>query len=315
MPLNILKKWFSRDDAGWVAVGIAQGGVSLAQVDHPGGNPRVVQCVHVPMTKVTAAEIGRVLREHQVTRQRVTTLLSASEYQMMPIPAPNVPADELKSAIRWQVKDSLHFDIEAVTLDAIRIPTQRNREGGEQSYYAVAAPNEAILRRTTLLEDAGARLQAIDIPEMAQRNLANLYPQQDEALMLLMADNRGSTLTFTFGGELYLTRRFDISAFNLDEGNPMERLHYWESLGRQLQLSVDYFERQSDIKVGRLVMATRSELHEQSLLESALSIPVQRLRLSEVMDVSGAPRLADPEYAQGMLPLIGAALRQERRAL
>ncbi|MDH4285307.1 MAG: agglutinin biogenesis protein MshI, partial [Gallionellaceae bacterium] len=50
-------------------------------------------------------------------------------------------------------------------------------------------------------------------------------------------------------------------------------------------------------------------------LAPALEIPVEQLDLSRVLDISAVPELADSEFAAHMLLTLGAALRQERRAL
>jgi hypothetical protein len=51
------------------------------------------------------------------------------------------------------------------------------------------------------------------------------------------------------------------------------------------------------------------------MLANGLDLPVERLDLSEVMDLSGAPALASDEAQVYALHALGAALRQEGRAL
>ncbi len=315
MAIGFLTRLFSRADTGWVAIGISGGGVSLAQVEFTGGMPRVVHCSYHPMPKVSSGALEKLAGEFRLSRQRVTTLLAANEYQIMPVEAPAVPADELNSAIRWLIKDGLNFDVDAVTLDVIRIPSGHSREGQGQSYYAVAAPNDTIRKRTTLLESARIPLRVIDVPEMAQRNLATLYESAGEAVMMLVADNSGTALTVSSDGELYLSRHVDIGVYKLDDGNTYQRQQAWDGLAREAQRSLEYFERQFELKVGKLVISLRGEMYGREMLEEQLGIPVERVRLADVLDISAVPRLADPDFASTMLLLIGAALRQERRAL
>ena len=50
-------------------------------------------------------------------------------------------------------------------------------------------------------------------------------------------------------------------------------------------------------------------------LDSELDVKVQKLDLSQVMDISAVPALADSEFAAHALTTLGAALRQESRVL
>ncbi|WP_035382764.1 hypothetical protein [Ferriphaselus sp. R-1] len=315
MAIGFLTRLFRRADSGWSAIGIGNGGVGVAQVEFTGGMPRVVQCGFHAIPKVNSAALEKLAGEHKLGRLPVTTLLGASEYQIMPVEAPNVPADELNSAVRWLIKDGLNFDVEAVTLDVIRIPSGHSREGQGQSYYAVAAPNETIRKRTVLLESARIPLRVIDVPEMAQRNLASLYETPGEAVMMLVADSSGTALTVSSGGELYLSRHISIGEYQLDDGNTYQRQHAWDELAREAQRSLEYFERQFELKIGKVMISLRSELYGREMLEEQLSVPVERVRLADVLDISAVARLSNPEFAASMLLLIGAALRQERRVL
>ena len=314
MAISLLNRVFRRAHTGWSAIAIGNGGVGLAQVEFTGGMPRVVQCGFHPMPKVNSAALEKLASEYRLGRLPVTTLLATTEYQIMPVEAPNVPADELNSAIRWLIKDGLNFDVDAVTLDVIRIPSGQSREGQGQSYYAVAAPNDIIAKRTVLLEGARIPLRVIDVPEMAQRNLAALYEVAGEAVMLLIADSTGTALTVSSGGELYLSRHIAVGEYQLDDGNTYQRQLAWDALAREAQRSLEYFERQFELKIGKVLISLRSELYGREMLEEQLAIPVERVRLADVLDISAvATRLSNPEFAASMLLLIGAALRQERR--
>src|SRR5205807_9411155 len=61
-------------------------------------------------------------------------------------------------------------------------------------------------------EGAGVRLAAIDVAEIAQRNLAACYEQPERGLAFLSFDDRGGLLTFTRNGELHALRHLDVGA-------------------------------------------------------------------------------------------------------
>jgi len=156
----------------------------------------------------------------------------------------------------------------------------------------------------------------IDIPAMAQRNIAALFEQDDRVLVLLVFDDDGGLLTFTSGGELYLARRIEIGVSQLRDANENLREQYRNRVELELQRSLDYFGRQFNRQpVSRILVGVPDDSGLVEFLASVSELSVEKLDLSQVMDISAVPALADSEFAANALPVLGAALRQERRAL
>jgi hypothetical protein len=64
----------------------------------------------------------------EVVREMITdphTVLGLSDYQLLQIDAPAVPADEMKAAARWQIKDKVDIPVEELTLDVLAVGDQR----------------------------------------------------------------------------------------------------------------------------------------------------------------------------------------------
>ena len=143
-------------------------------------------------------------------------MLDESEYSLLLTEAPDVKPEELRTALRWRVKDLIDFHINDATLDAFELPGADGNKSREM--YAVAARNEAIRRRADALQNAGINLEVIDIPEMAQRNLAALLPEDAQGVALLSFTNRGGLLTISRQGDLYLSRGLDVGLDHLQQG-------------------------------------------------------------------------------------------------
>lgn len=302
-------------DAGWCAVGIDAHGVHLAQVSLVGAMPRVVRCEYHE-GNVSAAALEKVCRGVNGGKHDFTTLLAPGEYQMLMVDAPNVPASELKTAIRWKIKDGLSYHIDDATVDVLQIPSSKYGSDRAQSMYAIAASNETIRKRITLFEQAKIGLNVIDIPEMALRNIAALFEQEGRALVLLAFDRNGGLLTFTAGGELFMSRRLEISAGQLQDANENLRQQYRGRVELELQRSLDYFDRQYNyLPVSRVLVSVPDDAGLVSSLASTVDVKVERLDLSQVMDISMVPALAEGEFVAHALPTLGAALRQESRVL
>ena len=278
--------------------------------------PRVVRCEYHETGTVSAATLEKLRREANLGSHDFTTLLAPGEYQILLVDAPNVPADELKAAIRWKIKDGLSYHIDDATVDVLQIPASKYGSDHAQSMYAIAAANDTIQKRIALFEQAKIELDVIDIPETAQRNIAALFEQEGRALALLAFDGNGGLLTFTLGGELFLARRIEISAEQLCDANENLREQYRGRVELELQRSLDYFGRQfNHMAVSRVLVSVSDDAGLVEFLAPVTDVKVEKLDLSQVMDISAVPALADSEFAANALPVLGAALRQEQRAL
>ncbi|MDD4929466.1 MAG: pilus assembly protein PilM [Gallionella sp.] len=302
-------------DAGLLALGLAAHGVYLAQVVFVGSVPRVVRCEY-HQDVVSAADLERLMRTAGLGKHEYTTVLSVGEYQMLMVEAPNVPADELKTAIRWKIKDGLNYHIDDATVDVLQIPPNKNRSDRGLSLYAIAAKNEIIQKRISLFEQARLKLSVIDIPETAQRNVAALFEQSDFALALLVIDDNGGLLTFTSGGELYLSRRIEINLGQLRDANEALREQSLSRLELEVQRSLDYFDRQfNQLPVSRVLLCVPDDIVPTFSLAAVLDVVVEKMDLSQVMDISAASGLADMDFVVQALPTLGAAMRQKARVL
>jgi MSHA biogenesis protein MshI len=319
MNLPTLSDLFSRSRlrAGWYAVCPGRKGVYFAHVKHSKNTPRVMDCSFHPMENMTPPALEKLCKDKHAAGFQFLTLLEPGEYQMLLVEAPNVPSDELKAAVRWRIKDSLNYHIDDATVDVLQIPA--NRKAGVErppSLYAVAAPNETIKKCIALFEKAKIDLKAIDIPEMAQRNIAALFEEGDFGLALLSFNDGGGMLTITCGGELYLARHLEITAGQLQDSNDSLRRQHLERVELELHRSLDYFGRQfSYVPVNRMLVAAPEQLGLVQQFDSSIELPVEQMELGKVLDISSVPELADSGYAAQMLPALGAALRMERRAL
>lgn len=304
-------------EAGWLAIDLQPDGVCFALVERSSGKPAVVFCQTVRLPPGDAVALEKLAKERHFSRYRCTTLLRHSEYQMLLVESPNVPADELKVAIRWRIKDMLDYHVNDATIDVLDIPPDRASAAKTHSMYAVAAPNRVIQQRQALFEQAKIPLAAIDIPEMAQRNIAALLEPERRGLALLSFDAEGGLLTITYDGELYLSRRLDISLGQLAEAGEPQKLAYFDRITLEMQRSFDHFERQFNfITLSKLVLAPLPGV--EGLLEylaTNLYVPVEVLDLASVLDFSRTPELQEAGRQAHCLAALGAALRLEEKAL
>lgn len=302
----------SRRTGSLAAVQLTAQGVQYARLA-PGARPAVLEWQQAPVDWQDAPAFERLAREWHLHRQPCTLLLNAGEYQMLQVEAPNVPADEVKTAMRWRIKDLLDYSVEQATIDVLPVPAHPDTRQAAGMMYAVAAHNETVRARMLQFKAARIPLAVIDIPEMAQRNMAALFEEPQRGLALLSFNAQGGLLTFSFAGELYHARRIDLPMAQLAGGLPEQRQALLERLALELQRSMDFFDRQySFIPIGRLLLAPLPEgLEVYDYLSERLYVPVQPADLAQVLDCSRTPALQQPAYLAAAFYLVGAALRQE----
>lgn len=265
----------------------------------------------VPVQGSELDAIQSLRRQQRLDQFRVTTVLEPGEYQLHVVEAPNVPAAELKTAVRWRVKDLLEYPAEAATVDVLPMPADRGGRG--RSVFAVTARNDHIAWCMKLFEDAKVPLESIDIPELAQRNVAALYEEPGRGLALLSFGESGAMLTITSGGELYVSRSFDVTTESLERADGDARTALLDRVVLELQRSLDHFDRQfGGVPVARLLIAPFADAQGlRQFLADNLYVPVDVLDLNDVLDLKDAPQLASLEAQSRGLQIIGAALREE----
>lgn len=304
----------------WMVVCIQPDSVCAASINRsPSGRHAVTLAATFALVDASPAEVlEKLAKDLRAERYQCINLLAANEYQLLSVEAPNVPADELKTAIRWRLKDMLDFHIDDVTIDVLDVPQDKNATSHNHAMYAVAARNQVIEQRQSLFSDAKLALRVIDIPEMAQRNISALLEPEGRGVALLSFNAEGGLFTVSYGGELYLSRRIDVTALQLTQSDAEQKTACHERVTLELQRSLDHFDRQYHyITLAKLIMAPlpseAAGLH--TYLAENLHMPVTPLDLETIFDFSAVPELGSPDMQQRYFLTLGAALRHETVAL
>lgn len=295
---------------GWLSIALLRDGVATAIVHrHADARPALSATQFFPAHPGVDA-LEKAAREAQAASRHVVTLLSGGEYQILNVEAPNVPREEMKTAIRWRLKDILDFPAAEATIDVLDIPLDANSRA-QQSIFTVAARNTVIQPRQKLFLDAKVDLHAIDIPEMAQRNVSAMLEPEGRGVAMVSFGEDGGLLTVSYRGELYLSRRFDVTLAQLLEPDHERKHQTFDKITLELQRSLDHFERQySFISIAKLVLGPSAVSGLDEYLSSNLYTPVETLDLAMLFDLSRTPELADKAQQQRFFLAIGAALRE-----
>jgi len=293
-------------------------GICAASVERRTDGKSVVQIaiIHPATPSLSATALEKLASELKAGSYQCMTLLGSGEYQLLTVEAPNVAPDELKTAVRWRLKDMLDFHVDDATIDVLGMPVEKGSASRVHSMFAVAARNAVIQSRQQLFDEARVELDVIDIPEMAQRNLSAMLETAGRGLAMLSFSQHGGLLTVSYNGELYLARNIDVTLEQVRTMDPDRRHSYFDRIALELQRSLDHFDRQFHfISVARLMLAPTGANGLLEFLAQNIYVPVEPLALADVFDISQAPQLNNiDEQVRYLLPL-GAALRHEEVVL
>ena len=268
---------------------------------------------------VTVGELAAVCEAHKLDKQALSEVMAPGEFTLQLLDAPQVAEEEMRDAVRWKIKDLLDYDIEHAVLDVFEIPGLKE-QGRMPQIYAVCAHEDKVRKCIEQAESADMALRYIDIPELAQRNIAARLADDEAGVALLNLQEDRGLLTLTQQSILYLARELDSGyrvlantavandgALALSE-MPGEGL---ENVALEIQRSLDYYEshfRRPPIKT--LLIAPLAQPLPELLehIRSSLGLNVRMLDLAEMIDMPSEP---NAQMQARAFYAIGAALRTE----
>jgi len=291
--------------------------------DKTGEKPHLDECIFQPQLSDLKTTLNQLLQQAKQIASPVTTLLSSNHFTLLLMQRPTVEDNELIDAIRWQIKDQLNYPPQEAIIQILDIPGQQER-GRLPMIYAIAAHQDTIKSSIELIEDSKLKLRYVDIPELAQRNISALLPEDFIGVALLNLQAGHGLLTITHEGELYLSRVIDIGYEHLEEAeqNPQsnnglsleetssEHDNNISKIVLEIQRSLDYYESHyGKPTIGNLIIAPLEtdipNLNRQ--LEDDLGLVVRSLDLDEIISSDSK---VDLELQAKCFSAIGSALRQ-----
>lgn len=302
----------SRRKLGWLAI-LPQGGtVTLAHVvREQNSRPEVRLLENFSVEGGERNALQRLSIARRFSAYACTTLLGGDEYNVTQLDSPPVPREERREALRWALKEMVSYPLESACVEVLDIPDAVLPPGRSAGVLVVSAAERAVCALVAVFEAANITLAALDIPELAQRNVAALLEDRNRSLVFLRIDETGMMLTLTFHGELVAVRRGEINTLQLNGNDAEQRVRVRERLVLELQRSLDNFDRQySHIPISRVILASYPQVENLvTELGDNIYAPVKEMDLSSVLDFPAVPELKNLQYQAKNFLAIGAALR------
>lgn len=304
--------WSRKLPPGLAGLQFRSGQVKFAHCVREGDQPQLRLCENLDTDDSWPARAQRLaerVKSLGLAGVACNLVLEPEHYQLFMMDAPKVPAEELREAIKWKVKDLISQPLEETVIDVMPLPDDCGR--AEQNLvYAVVADRNFVVNAIAAITEAKLTLSSIDIDEMAARNLALAAAPGPRGVALVHLNQGQGAMTLVKDDCLYLSRSFALNyQAGLLDDLPVEALIL------ELQRSFDYYERQ----LGQVPPANICLYGEHVTADKITDELRQAFFGVEFSVLSiGALVAPDEQYDEAVLQhcasVIGASLRQESAA-
>ena len=296
--------------SGQIGLTLDPGRVAIAEVHHAAGGGKPVLAVCKLFDQSDEDALARAVRALDNRRLPSVSLLPRSSYQMLLVEAPQVPQAELRAAVRWRIKDLIDCHVDDAVIDVFQMPSQE-RSGTQQMMYAIAARAEEVKSQIGAVESSGLKLDAIDIVELALRNVATALEGEDRGVALLYLADTAGFLLLVRHGVLYLARHIETGVVTLRNAAGL-RADIVAGLALEIRRSLDYFESHYEQSAIRTLHTAGLEPSDREQVAGELGIAVREVAFASFLATADA---YDAEIQRLCLPAVGAALRHDTVAL
>lgn len=295
--MSFLFPWNKSPPHTQLGIGWYNHNLRLVKLSHTNEvTPKLDFYKSLPHSKPPPTVLRQFIKHHSLKPIPCVGVMGVGHYQILLMEAPPVPDSELVAATRWQVQELIDFKIEDAIIDVFDVPASHRQE---KMIYVVVARQKVVQVQIDNLLRLGFSLIALDIPELAMRNIAALLPEEKDGVVLLWLTSTYGMLTITRNATLYLSRTVegDIN-------------HIVPLIIAEIRRSLTYYENQfNQAPITHLVIAPTS-LPLPNLgkyLATHLRLNVRFLDLNEL--VNSQSRFTLAQQAQ-CFPILGAALRK-----
>lgn len=290
-----------------VGIDLQNDGIVIA-VARNGASPRRLSCEYVPWEQAAdfPAVIEKLVDKRDLKGQPAVLVLPPEEYSLLQTSTPAMNHEEMRAAAGWKIGELINYPVEQAVVDIFEYPESGQR-GSDRKLYVVAARASDIEEHVGRMRKTAMELKAIDIGELALRNVVAQLPENEQGVVVLTLSEHSGQLVVIIHSEIYLARRFELGYDDLMLGD--ERL--FDDLVLQLQRSLDFFESHfTQALPAKLLIFPPDKVSGELILHinSHLKLDAEPLILEQLTDYN----LELDEMSQSRcIQAIGAALRDK----
>jgi MSHA biogenesis protein MshI len=238
----------------------------------------------IPANAANYSQALTILKEEYHSSGQCNLVLASSMYQIVQVDKPKVPDTEIIGALKWQIKDLVHFSPDNMIVDYFDAPGVL---GSNEKINVVCASLNKLKDIVEQLSRDGFNVKNITTEEFA---FTSLVPVTDDAYLLVCQQpNEEVLLLIVKQGKIYFHRRLrgftQMAAKNEDE----LLMSVIDTLSLEIQRSTDYFERQlkqAPIKYIKIILPMETESFIARKLAENTHIEVTLLDFPDIESVN-----------------------------
>ncbi|TCS43179.1 hypothetical protein [Reinekea marinisedimentorum] len=261
--------------------------------------------------------------KQKVNSSHLNLLIAEDLYQLLLSDVPDVPDDELESAIELKAADLLSYDLDDAILDVIRLPKEAYR-GRMKMAFIIAMQKPAVQQWIIQLIQQGIKVSTVDISVTQLRNFG-LRAQNFTESGIFHIQPAKCRLVLNFQNEMVLSRTFETGLKDMvgagqtvqddelevtvDSASTSGSTIQMESLALDIRRSFDYYESQLGLgAVAELnILCGENYTPLVKTLAGKLGVRFKILNPADFMHlISDQPTNGDGTYFE----LIGCAFRE-----
>jgi len=206
-------------------------------------------------------------------------VLSPAFYKIVQVDKPNIPANEMLGALKWQVNDLVTIEVDDMIVDYFDAHAV---VGGNPQVNVICASKSFLMVLFSAINQGGIQLSTISTEEFA---FLSLLPKKDAAVLLVCQQpNAEVVLLIVKNGQLYFYRRLRGFTQLYQQSEEDLAMGTTERLSLEIQRFMDYFERQlkqAPIKSIQVMVPSDNEQYLADKLAENTDVVVQLLALPE----------------------------------
>jgi len=288
---------------------LSNDGIALAIIEHQVGKPTLTHSQFYPCSpEQQLKQLSQLVKQYRLDTIPCNLVLAPDEYQLLQVDAPEVPKQELATALRWHIKDLINFHIDDVVIEHVEMVIQHT--SGKQQIQVIVSRKSTIQHHVDLLHQAHCNVATIDIALMSARNILahidTLNPSHSIGLLTLWDEYSRITVLLEHSVGINRSSTIGLNALSFISDDTSSQTII-DSLALEIQRTFDYYESHSrQTAIEQLVIMSHNHVITDIdlLLQQRLGINCSVISLTDVINNDNRDSITN-----NCISAIGGALR------
>lgn len=254
--------------------------IKLVQIGIIDGKPQIINLIieQIPEDLLDSPKdrkralpeiFKRIVQTHKI-KGRVVAALPSSLVQMKMIQLPNMPADEIDKAVKWELSQTSSIALEDLSFDYYILDGTASSE--QIKLMAISCSKKDVLERLALIRQANLFPVAVETDSLATVSVLiyNSQIKKEEVILFLEFSYSSCSLNIVVNNQIYLTRELSINGKSLTQAIS-EHCHIPYEEAERLKVScglIDTEHPAAEVKEETAVMVNEALwLHLENLIQ------------------------------------------------